>query len=240
MQRTLVWDLPVRVFHWLLAGGFAGAALLAFVPDDEGALFPYHGLIGLVLALMVGLRIVWGFVGTRYARFRSFPVSPRAAAGYAWGVLSGRGERFTGHNPGAAYAILAMLGLVLGLAVTGVMMGRGNDGVKEIHEIMAWSMMAIVGAHLLGVVMHTIRHRENITRAIIGGYARVDPSQGIPSARPLAAAAFVGLTGLWTVGLFRGYSPDSRMVDVPLLGSLRLGESGHGEGPERGRHTDDD
>ncbi len=242
MQRTLIWDLPVRVFHWLLAGGFTAAAILAFLTEDEGALFPYHGIIGLVLAFMVILRIIWGFIGTRHARFSALLFSPRALVEYLRGTVSGRGKRFVGHNPGAAYAILAMFALVLGLAVTGVMMGRGNEGVKDIHELMAWSMLVVVGAHLLGVLIHTLRHRENITRTIVDGYATADPSQGIRSARPFAAVVLVGLSGLWTVGLLRSYSADSRVADVPLLGSLQLGElehnGSHDGGESRPDHDD--
>jgi cytochrome b len=236
MPRTLVWDLPVRVFHWLLAGGFTAAALIAFLTDDEGALFPYHAMIGLTLAFLVVLRIVWGFVGTRHARFSSFLFGPRAVVEYLWGAVSGRGKRFAGHNPGAAYAILAMLGLVLGLAVTGVMMGRGNKSVKEVHELMAWSMLVVVGVHIVGVLLYTLRYHENITRAMIDGYAPADPSQGIRSARPLAAAVLIALTGLWATGLCRSYNAGSRAASFPLLGSLQLGESEH-EGGSHGGPT---
>lgn len=234
MQRTLVGDLPVRVFHWLLAAGFTAAAILAFLTEDEGAAFPYHAIIGLVLAFMVVLRIVWGFVGTRHARFSGLLHSPRALLRYIWGAVSGRAERFVGHNPGAAYAILAMFALLLGLALTGVMMARGAKGVKDIHELMAWSMLVVVGAHLLGVALHTLRHRENITRTIIDGYANVDPSQGIRSARPVAALVFLGLTALWAAGLLRSYSADSRSAILPLLGQLQLGELEHD--PRHDRH----
>lgn len=241
MPRTLVWDLPVRVFHWLLAGGFTAAALIAFQTEDEGPLFPYHAIIGLTLALLVALRILWGFIGTRHARFSSFLYGPGALVKYLFGALSGRAERFVGHNPGAAYAILAMFGLILGLAVTGIMLGRGNEGVKEIHEFMAWSMVAVVGAHLLGVLLHTLRRRENITRTMIDGYAPADPSQGIRSARPLAAAALLVLTGLWTAGLLRAYSPDTRAANIPILGPLQFGDSdGAGHDHHSPRHGHDD
>jgi cytochrome b len=240
MPRILVWDLPVRIFHWLLAGGFAAAAMIAFLTDDDGALFPYHAIIGLVLALLVVLRIIWGFVGTKHARFGSLLFGPRAVANYVTGVISGRGERFVGHNPGAAYAILIMLGLIIGLAVTGVMLGRGNEGVKDIHELIAWSMLVVVGAHLLGVVLHTVRHRENITRTMIDGHAAVDPSEGIRSGRPVAAAALVALIGLWTVGLLRSYDADSRTAQVPILGPLQLGETEHDGRKSESRRDHDD
>jgi len=70
MQRILIWDLPTRLFHILLALGFVSAASIALFASDESPVFPFHAMIGLVLALMVLLRIAWGFVGTRYARFK--------------------------------------------------------------------------------------------------------------------------------------------------------------------------
>ena len=240
MQRTLIWDLPVRIFHWLLAGGFTAAAIIAFLTEDEGVLFPYHALIGLVLALLVVLRIVWGFVGTRHARLSALLYGPRAVIKYMHGALTGRGERFVAHNPGAAWAVLAMFALILGLAVTGVMLGRGDESIKEIHELLAWSMLVLVGAHLAGVVLYTVRHRENITRSMIDGRAVADPSQGIRTARPFAALLLVGIIGLWAVGLLRAYSPSTRAATIPLVGTVHLGDSDDPRGGDRTPSHDDD
>ena len=81
MRRTLVWDIPTRLFHWLFAGGFIAAAVIALGQGDDSPLFPYHGMIGLALGLLLVLRVVWGFVGSRHARFGSFAFGPRAVAG---------------------------------------------------------------------------------------------------------------------------------------------------------------
>ena len=81
MRRTLVWDIPTRLFHWLFAGGFIAAAVIALGQSDDSPLFPYHGIIGLALGLMLVLRVLWGIVGTRHARFGSFAFGPRAVAG---------------------------------------------------------------------------------------------------------------------------------------------------------------
>jgi hypothetical protein len=67
-SRALVWDLPVRLFHWLFAGGFIAAAIIALVLGDDSLLFPFHAIIGLVLVFLVVLRVIWGFIGSRYAR----------------------------------------------------------------------------------------------------------------------------------------------------------------------------
>lgn len=244
--KNLVWDLPTRLFHWLFAAGFTVAAVIAFLLDDDSPLFPYHALIGLAIALMVSLRVVWGIIGSRYARFSSFAFGPAAVARYLTGALLGGAKRYSGHNPGSAYAIFAMLLLMVGLAATGIMMGRGNESVKELHEVLAYVMVGVVIAHVLGVVLHTVRHRENIVASMIHGKKDTDPADGIRSAHPVAAAVFLIIAGAWSFGLVRGFDPTTQTTKLPILGaSLRIGEAEHeGGGKHSGApgkwHHDDD
>jgi cytochrome b len=245
MAPALIWDLPTRLFHWLLAAGFAAAAFIALVLGEHSALFPYHAILGLTLVLMVALRVVWGVVGTRYARFGSFAFGPGAVVAYAKSTMFGGGTRHVGHNPGSAWAIFAMLALVLALGVTGVLMGMGVKGWKDAHELCAYALVGVVVVHVLGVALHTLRHRENITASMIHGRKNAEPASAIASARPLAAIVFLVVTGAWVVGLLRNYDPGTQRTTVPLWGaSLQLGE---GESKERdgvrGRdrdHDDDD
>lgn len=81
MARTLVWDLPTRLFHWIFAFGFAIAAVIALGLGDDSPAFPLHALIGLVLGMAIALRVMWGFVGSRHARFASFAFGPSAVLG---------------------------------------------------------------------------------------------------------------------------------------------------------------
>ncbi|MFO0759408.1 MAG: cytochrome b/b6 domain-containing protein [Byssovorax sp.] len=245
--RILVWDLPTRLFHGLLALSVLGAFGVAVLVDDEGAAFPLHMLLGAVAAFLVALRVVWGFVGPRYARFRSFLFGPRAVSTYLKGVLHREaGERHVGHNPGSSVIILVILALTLGLALTGVSMSRGGESIKEVHEALAFSLVGVVALHVLGVVAHTLRHRENIARSMIDGRKDGDAAQAIPSAHPLVALALVGATALWTGVLVRGYDAGSRSVALPGLGSrIMLGEDERGkehggEGGPRERHEHDD
>lgn len=243
MNPVLIWDLPTRLFHWLLSAGFIAAAVIALAMGEHSPLFPYHAIIGLTIALMVVLRIVWGIVGTRYARFGSFVFGPGAVVEYMKGAMIGGGKRHIGHNPGSAVAIFALLGLVLALAVTGFMMGQGNEGIKEVHEILAWTTVGIVVVHVLGVAFHTIRHRENITASMIHGRKRAEPSDGIASAKPIVAVLFLAIAGGWAFGLVRNYNPATQTTTLPLIGtSLQLGENegGEGGGKEQGKDHDDD
>lgn len=239
MARTLIWDLPTRLFHWLLAAGFIAAAAIALGLGDDSPLFPFHAIIGLLLALIVAWRVAWGFFGSRHARFASFLFGPAAVIDYAKGVLVGGGTRHAGHNPGSSLAIFVMLALPAALAFTGVMMSRGGETWKDIHELCAYAMLATTAVHVAGVLAHTLRHRENITAGMIHGRKDVDPREGIGSSRPIAAAVFLSLAAAWTWSLVRNYDAATRTTTVPLIGAtLQLGESnetGHG-----GKGHDDD
>ncbi len=245
VRRMLVWDLPTRAFHWLLAGGFVAAAAIAFLADDEGALFPYHALIGLTLALLVVFRVVWGLLGTRYARFGSFAFGVGSVLAYLRGVLLGGGPRFVGHNPGSAWAIFAMLAMVAGLAATGIALGQGIEAVKEVHEALAWGMVAVATLHVLGVLVHTLRHRENLTASMVHGMKDADATAGIATARPLVAVLLVVLTGAWAWGLAGSYEGATRTLRIPLVGTVvQVGETEEDEGAERpgerGRDREDE
>ena len=236
-ERILVWDLPTRLFHWLFAGGFVTAFAISQLAEEEGPLFPYHAIVGLALALMVVLRLAWGIVGTRYARLGALPVSPGAVLAYARDTLVGGGRRYVGHNPGSSVAIVAMLLGRRGLGATGFLMSQGNEGVKEAHEILAYAMAAAAGLHIAGVILHTLRHRENITASMVTGRKTGLASEGIGGARPLVALVFLGIVGAWSVGMVKGYDAVKRTMTLPLLGtSMRLGEDEGGE--KRGGHSD--
>lgn len=248
MKRILVWDLPVRLFHWLLAASFVGAFAAANLADDESTVFALHMLLGGVMAFMVVLRIVWGFIGSRWVRFSTFVTNPKELVDYVSGALTGSGRRYTGHNPGSSLAALLMFALILGLAGTGVWMGNGGGrAFEEIHELLAWAMVVVVGAHLVGIAWHTLRHREYIAVSMIDGRKEAEPAGAIPSARPVAALLFVLLVGLWAAGLVRGYDAARGRVTLPLIGqTLQVGEGaeheGRGYGAREGyrEHNDDD
>ncbi len=243
MNPVLIRDLPTRLFHWLLSGGFIAAANIALALGEDSPLFPYHAMIGLTIALMVCLRIIWGIAGTRYAKFGTFIFGPAEVIEYTKGTVFGGGKRYIGHNPGSALAIFALLALILAMAVTGIMLGQGNEGVKEVHEVLAWVTVGFVVAHVLGVALHTVRHRENITLSMIHGKKQAEPSDAIASAKPIIAVVFLAIAGAWAGALIRGYNPATQTTTLPLIGTvLQLGENEGGEewGGKEGTKADDD
>lgn len=234
MERVLVWDWPVRVFHGLLVVGFASAAGIALGLGDDSTSFWLHAVIGLGMAMAVLLRVVWGLMGSRHARFTSWLPGPRAVVRYFLRVLSGRGERHMGHNPGSAGAIVLIMLLTLGLAGSGVAMARGVHGVKDAHEFMAWALVAVVGLHIAGVLLHMVMHRENIVASMLHGRKRAETDaergQGIGASHRTLGALMGIITLAWTGALWWSYNPATGVTKVPIVGTdLKIGDATEGE-----------
>jgi len=181
MERILVWDLPTRIGHWLLAVGFAIAWLTA---ESESLRLVHVGVGGMVVGIVL-FRFAWGFVGSTYARFESFVRMPTAAWQYLIALLSRQPRHSTGHNPAGGYAILALLTLAALAGLTGWLnyQDLGGEWLEEAHEAIASVMLAIVGVHLLGVAVGSWRHQENLVRAMVTGFKQGRPEQAIASAR---------------------------------------------------------
>ena len=198
-----VWDLPVRVTHWLLVICFFGA----WLTREGDATRMWHMLFGYSLAFLVAFRIVWGFVGTRYARFGDFIKGPGAVAGYAGGLVRRRLVHYVGHNPLGALAIVAILALGAGMGVTGWQMAaNGAESAEELHETFANAFMAVVVIHILGVIVSSVLHRENLPRAMVTGN-KPHPGASVPARAGVALLLLAVLAGFWAVSLNRGTLP---------------------------------
>lgn len=194
--RTLVWDAPTRVFHWLLAASFALAWLTAEAERWQLA----HVTAGYAVAGLVAFRLLWGVVGTRHARFGDFVRGPRAVRAYLGSLLRGRPRHHAGHNPAGALAILALLLLGLATAATGWAdhFGLGGHWLEEVHEALAGAMLFVVAVHVAGVLAGSLLHRENLVAAMVHGRKPVPPAQGIPRARRgVAALLLAAVAGFW-------------------------------------------
>lgn len=242
-QTSQVYDLPTRLFHWIFAVLFLGAFLIAKNVDDESPIFANHMLMGLSLAFISVLRVVWGLVGSRYARFASFSLRPQDLRDYFFGILSGKGKRHLGHNPASSWATLAMLGLAFGLAFTGVQMAQGNkEAYEDIHELFANGFILIVLAHIAGVVLHTIRFRDAIGLSMVTGRKQSvvgEPQEvGIGNQHSVVAIVFLALLAAFVFNLKSNFDPTTRVLN--LFGTtLQLGEAEEEEGPEAGPEGDE-
>lgn len=191
-----VWDPLLRIFHWTLVVAFATAWLTA----DE--MQSVHEFAGYAVASLIGFRLIWGLVGSRYARFSQFVRGPAATLSYVGDIAKGRERRFLGHNPAGAAMVVALLVTLSGTALTGWLMeepGRAETAarqlqfvapafadddddeaespLKEVHETLANAMLLLIALHLGGVALASYRHRENLVRAMVTGRKR-PPGRG--------------------------------------------------------------
>lgn len=195
-ERVLVWDLPVRIFHWLLVASFAGAWLTA---ESESWLL-VHVTLGYTMAALVAFRLAWGFAGTRYARFADFVKGPSAVLAYATSLASRRPVHYIGHNPAGAVAIVALLILAIVVIATGyaTYSELGGEWLEEAHELAANTMLGVAVVHVLGVVLGSIMDRENLVASMLTGRKVGAPADGIPSARWGSALVLLALVvGVW-------------------------------------------
>ncbi len=189
-----VWDAPVRVFHWLMVLCFAGAYLTA--ESEHWRLL--HVTLGYSMAALVVFRILWGVIGTRYARFTQFVRGPQAIKRYLGALFTAQPEHHTGHNPAGALAILGLLGLTLAIALSGWALYNSGAGeaFEDLHEVLANAMLALVGLHVAAVLLTSWRHRENLVAAMITGRKRGLPGEGIgKSWRIVAVLLLAGVLG---------------------------------------------
>ena len=166
-----IWDIFVRLFHWSLVAAFAGAWLTGEV--DRWA--QTHEWLGYAIAALVGLRVIWGFIGSQHARFSDFVPSAGGLRGYLQDMLRGRARRYLGHNPaGGAMIVLLLAGLLLtaGAGWMTLQGGRLGHFFEEVHEGLANGMIALVALHVAGVLVSSLLHRENLVRAMITGRKR--------------------------------------------------------------------
>lgn len=219
--RVRVWDLPVRVFHWLLAISFSVAYLLG----DSERWRQVHVTLGYTVLGLIAFRVIWGLVGTRYARFTSFLHGPRAALRYIRSLFSASPERHLGHNPAGSWAVYAILALGVATGITGYLTLNeiGGDAFEELHELMANAWLIVVIVHVAGVLASSFAHRENLVKAMVTGYknertATASVSKDSPR-RPLvgvlvATAVIAFWVGSWLTGgpLFSDVSAQTTMA----------------------------
>lgn len=210
-QRIYLWDLPTRLFHWLLLAAFAAAFITGQV---GGNLIVWHGRLGVLILGLVVFRLIWGVIGSTYARFSQFVAGPGAIARYLRGQWQG-----IGHNPLGALSVLALLGLV------GVQVGTGlfaNDDIAftghlyalvdarlsnrltGVHKLLSNLLIALVVVHVLAVAYYRRVKRHDLLTPMVTGWKHDAPAhsrsaQGGGPVAFLAAAAIAGGVA-WAVG----------------------------------------
>ena len=173
-----VWDPLVRLFHWSLVISF----FLAFITEDD--FINLHVAAGYAVAMLIGFRVVWGLIGTRYARFPQFIKSPAQVLFYLMKMLKFDVPHYIGHNPAAAAMIVSLLISIILVSITGMAIiaaegqgplagtffaGFNAEWMEEIHEFFANFTMLLVLLHVAGVFISSMMEGENLARAMVTG-----------------------------------------------------------------------
>ena len=170
--RVYVWDRFVRAFHWCLVLTFA----IAFLTEDE--VMVLHVWAGYLVGTLIAMRIVWGVIGSRHARFTDFVYRPAKVRAYLVEMLALRSKRYLGHSPAGGAMVVALL-LVLGATVAAgiaadsrIAAGGKGGFIGEVHELLANLALVLVVLHVAGVAWASLAHRENLVRSMITGWKR--------------------------------------------------------------------
>jgi cytochrome b len=187
-QRVKVWDLPTRLFHWSLVL----LTIAAFVTGFEGGnLIDCHGRIGLALVGLLSFRLVWGFIGSTYARFFQFIPGPKRVLAYLRGQWHGMG-----HNPLGAFSVLGLLALMIfqvgsgliaddSISFTGPLKDLVSQGTSDLftglHKQNIWLIIGLVSLHVASIVFYALVKKDNLLLPMITGRKEVDDPVAFPA-----------------------------------------------------------
>jgi len=217
-SKILVWDVPTRAFHWLLALSFAGAFLTA----ESERYRDVHVMLGYTVLGLVAFRLLWGLVGTRYARFWSFAFGPGRVLTYVKSLFTRSPQHYVGHNPAGSWSIYALLALSLLAGASGyaTYSDIGGRRMEEVHEALAGTLLGAVLVHIAGVLVSSILHRENLVRSMLSGYKSAGSGDGIRYRHRLIGAALVAaVAAFWIAGpvsLPSPWNPAAQAASVTL------------------------
>lgn len=195
MNEIKVWDIFVRTFHWTLVVSF----FIAYLTEDD--VMWLHEFAGYTILALVAARVVWGIIGTRYARFSSFIFKPSTIKQYFKDSLHFKSKRYIGHNPLGGTMVIVLLIMLVLTSLSGIKAEGGNifagasdfniEMVKsafadddddrensgsefweEIHEFLAHVTLFLIFLHVAGVIFSSIVHGENLVRSMITGRKR--------------------------------------------------------------------
>ncbi|AXS80648.1 cytochrome b/b6 domain-containing protein [Dechloromonas sp. HYN0024] len=213
MKKVLVWDLPTRLFHWLLVAAIAGAY---FTGENGGNWLVWHERLGILIVGLIAFRLAWGFAGSTYARFATFVRGPVAIKSYLAGQWQG-----LGHNPLGALSVLGLLTLVALQFSTGLFAQNDDTGfagpfyalvsdqlgglATSLHHKIFDVLMILIGLHVAAIVYYVRVKKDNLVKPMITGHKEVshgDSARGgsLPAlifALLVGLAASYGASGAW-------------------------------------------
>jgi cytochrome b len=198
INRFFVWDLPTRVFHWLLFAAVAVAYLTG--EEEEGVLFTVHVGAGYLVAALLVFRIVWGFIGSEHSRFRDFMPTPARVKEHVQGLLAGKPKHYAGHNPVGGLAIFVIIAVLVGTLYTGLF-----GGGEELHETFANLVLLVAALHVVGVIVESLLTGENLIPAMIHGRKNLPAdAEGAHDSKPAGAGRVLASLAAVVIAAFAG------------------------------------
>lgn len=177
-DSAVIWDLPLRLFHWSLSVAVVGAVATSKV----GTAF-WHEKMGLTVLGLLVFRIIWGFIGSYHARFANFLVRPKQVMAYLKGRLSGNRDHVAGHSPTGGYATMVLILVLLVMAILGSMshdnilyeaplaryVGAFSDNARYYHHLLEKVVYAVVGLHVVAIIFYRLVLKIGLTKDMVGG-----------------------------------------------------------------------
>ncbi|MCW8916673.1 MAG: cytochrome b/b6 domain-containing protein [Magnetovibrio sp.] len=192
-QRPVkVWDLPTRVFHW----GLVVLIAVAWISAEAGqSVFWVHVYSGSAVLGFIAFRLVWGVMGSCYARFDNFVHGPEKVMDYAKKLFAFRPPHHVGHNPLGGWMVVALISSIMVIALTGLMTSEdgfvgplahiGSGWLGEGHEAIGSILIALIIVHVAGVLVHGVISRENLPRAMVSGIKHVPADEKAEDIKPI-------------------------------------------------------
>lgn len=216
--KVLVWDLPARVCHWGFALSLSASLTIAFRFNPENAIFKYHMLLGLLGAWFLAIRIGLGFFGGAQSRWRAFVHPPQRIARYFAEVIRWRTDEHEGLNPGTALFAPAVYLAIVALIVTGF----DADWVQGWHGWLSWGVIGLIAAHLVGLILHALRHRELSPLAMVHGKVSLRPGASPTTAHTAAGILLFAASAFATWLAYRYFDLDTSTLRLPFLPEISL------------------
>jgi len=205
-MRVYVWDLPVRLFHWLLVACVVGAFVTAKI---GGNAMVWHGRLGLAIVGLLAFRVVWGLVGSNYARFATFVRGPATILAYLRGAWQGQG-----HNPLGALSVLALLGILAAQATTGLLSNDDiafsgflvplvgselSSQITSIHRLLENALILLVALHLGAIAFYARVKKHNLVKPMLTGWTEGNPEESAKGGRPtqVVLAVLIAVAVTW-------------------------------------------
>jgi cytochrome b len=198
-----VWDLPTRLFHWLL---LVLVAVSFTTGSIGGNAMQYHEWSGFAILIALVFRITWGFIGSRSSRFSDFVKGPAAVWRYAAALVRGKSERYLGHNPLGGWSVLALLLVLLVQAATGLFANDDiitegplylwvskpvSDWLTGVHRLNRFLIMALAATHVSAVLFYLLVKHENLINPMITGTKHWQGGDTATPAAPIWLAAVI-------------------------------------------------